>query len=191
MANGFGTLFIGVSGLQSSQNALNTTANNLANVDTTGYVRQQVLFTDRNYVTFNETTAVSKQQSGLGVYIGDVIHSRDVFLDRSYRTESGRQAFYAATYEATNEVETYFQEMEGQAFQDALEDFWTSFQELYKTPDDSVSQNLVVQKAQLFVSRANAVYSGLQSTTSIRRSATISIRSTSSAIPSRISTFRS
>ena len=89
MANGFGTLFIGVSGLQSSQNALNTTANNLANVDTTGYVRQQVLFTDRNYVTFNETTAVSKQQSGLGVYIGDVIHSRDVFLDRSYRTESG------------------------------------------------------------------------------------------------------
>lgn len=67
MANGFGTLFIGVSGLQSSQNALNTTANNLANVDTTGYVRQQVLFTDRNYVTFNETTAVSKQQSGLGV----------------------------------------------------------------------------------------------------------------------------
>ena len=56
MANGFGTLFIGVSGLQSSQNALNTTANNLANVDTTGYVRQQVLFTDRNYVTFNETT---------------------------------------------------------------------------------------------------------------------------------------
>ena len=163
MANGFGTLFIGVSGLQSSQNALNTTANNLANVDTTGYVRQQVLFTDRNYVTFNETTAVSKQQSGLGVYIGDVIHSRDVFLDRSYRTESGRQAFYAATYEATNEVETYFQEMEGQAFQDALEDFWTSFQELYKTPDDSVSQNLVVQKAQLFVSRENAVYSGLQS----------------------------
>ena len=163
MANGFGTLFIGVSGLQSSQNALNTTANNLANVDTTGYVRQQVLFTDRNYVTFNETTAVSKQQSGLGVYIGDVIHSRDVFLDRSYRTESGRQAFYAATYEATNEVETYFQEMEGQAFQDALEDFWTSFQELYKTPDDSVSQNLVVQKAQLFVSRANAGYSGLQS----------------------------
>lgn len=163
MANGFGTLFIGVSGLQSSQNALNTTANNLANVDTTGYVRQQVLFTDRNYVTFNETTAVSKQQSGLGVYIGDVIHSRDVFLDRSYRTESGRQAFYAATYEATNEVETYFQEMEGQAFQDALEDFWTSFQELYKTPDDSVSQNLVVQKAQLFASRANAVYSGLQS----------------------------
>ncbi len=49
MANGFGTLFIGVSGLQSSQNALNITANNLANVDTAGYVRQQVMFGDRNF----------------------------------------------------------------------------------------------------------------------------------------------
>lgn len=163
MANGFGTLYIGVSGLQSSQNALNVTANNLANVDTTGYVRQQVLFGDRNYITFNTTAAVSKQQSGLGVQIADVVHTRDIFLDRSYRTESGRQAFYSATYEAALEVETYFQELEGEAFQDALEDFWVSFQELSKAPDDSVCQTLVIQKAQLFVSRASAVYSGLQS----------------------------
>ena len=43
MANGFGGLYIGTTGLQSAQNALNTTANNLANVNTTGYVRQQVV----------------------------------------------------------------------------------------------------------------------------------------------------
>lgn len=88
MANGFGSMFIGVAGLQSAQNALNTTANNLSNVDTTGYVRQQVLFADRDYVTFNTTAAISKQQSGLGVKIGDVVHTRDVFLDRLYRTTS-------------------------------------------------------------------------------------------------------
>lgn len=163
MSNGFGTLFIGVSGLQNSQNALNITANNLANVDTKGYVRQQVLFADRDYVTFNTTADISNQQSGLGVMIGDVVHTRDIFLDRSYRTESGRLAFYDATYEAASEVETYFQEMEGQAFQTALEDFWTSFQELSKAPDDGIYQNLVIQKAQLFISRASAVYSGLQS----------------------------
>lgn len=162
MANGFGTLFIGVSGLQSSQNALNTVANNLANVDTTGYVRQSVLFTDRDYVNVNTTTAIGYQQTGLGVYIGDVVHTRDVFLDRSYRTESSREAFYTASYMATYEVETLFQEMEGQAFQDSIEDFWTAFQEYAKAPDDEVNQNLVIQKAQLFLSRASAVYSGLQ-----------------------------
>ena len=163
MANGFGSMFIGVAGLQSAQNALNTTANNLSNVDTTGYVRQQVLFADRDYVTFNTTAAISKQQSGLGVKIGDVVHTRDVFLDRLYRTTSGREAFYNATHEATTEVETYFQELEGEAFQEALTDFWESFQEFYKAPDDSIYQNLVIQKAQLFVSRSDTIYSGLKS----------------------------
>ena len=51
MANGMGSLYIGASGLQSSQNALNTTANNLTNVDTKGYVREQVIFQDMNYST--------------------------------------------------------------------------------------------------------------------------------------------
>lgn len=162
MANGFGSLYIGAAGLQGAQNALNITSNNMANVNTTGYVRQQVLNVDRNYVTFDTTSAISDQQSGLGVKIGDVIHARDIFLDKSYRTESGRQAFYAATYEALEEVYTFYQEMEGEAFQDSLEDFWTSFQELAKAPDDSVNQNLVVQKANLFISRAAAVYGGFQ-----------------------------
>ena len=162
MANGFGSLYIGAAGLQSASNALNVTSNNMANVNTTGYVRQQVLNVDRNYVTFDTTSAISDQQSGLGVKIGDVVHARDIFLDKSYRTESGRQAFYAATYEALEEVYTFYQELEGEAFQDSLEDFWTSFQELAKAPDDSVNQNLVVQKANLFISRAAAVYGGFQ-----------------------------
>lgn len=163
MANSFGSLYIGVAGLQSSQNALNITSNNLANVDTTGYVRQRVIYSDRDYLTTDTTAAISRQQSGLGVKIGDVIHTRDIFLDRSYRTESGRQAFYTATYEATQEVETLYQELEGEAFQDAVEDFWTAFQELAKAPEDSIYQNLVIQKAQLFLSRGSAVYSGIQS----------------------------
>ena len=126
MANGFGSLYVGAAGLQSSQVALNVTANNFANVNTTGYVRQQVIHTDRNYVTFNTTASISNQQSGLGVKIGDVVHARDVFLDKLYRTASGRQAFYAATYEAVEEVYTFYQELEGEAFQDSMEDFWTA-----------------------------------------------------------------
>ena len=162
MANGFGSLYVGASGLQSAQNALNTTSNNLANVNTTGYVRQQVLHTDRNYNSSGVGAAISPQQYGLGVKIGDVIHARDIFLDKSYRTEAGRQAFYAATAEAVNEVYTFYQELEGEAFQDSLSDLYTAFQELAKDPSDSVNQNLVVQKSGLFVSRAEAVYTGLK-----------------------------
>lgn len=162
MANGMGSLYIGATGLRSSQTALNTTANNLANIDTTGYVRQQVLFGDLTYTTFDTNSAVSNQQAGLGVTIADVAHTRDYFLDKSYRTESGRQAFYSACYSTTSEVETYYQEMEGEAFQENLEDFWTAFQEFAKDPSDSANQNLIMQKATLFVSRSQSVYSSLQ-----------------------------
>lgn len=162
MANGFGSLYVGSSGLQSAQNALNTTANNLTNVNTTGYVRQQVLHTDRNYNVIDTSASISYQQAGLGVKIGDVIHARDIFLDKAFRTESGRQAFYAATAEAVNEVYTFYQELEGEAFQDTLVDLREAFQELAKDPSDSVNQNLVIQKTSLFVSRAAGVYEGLR-----------------------------
>ena len=91
-----------------------------------------ILHTDRNYNVVDTSASISYQQSGLGVKIGDVIHARDIFLDKAFRTESGRQAFYAATAEAVNEVYTFYQELEGEAFQDSLQDLWTSFQELAK-----------------------------------------------------------
>jgi len=164
MANGFGSMYIGASGLQSAQNALNTTANNLANVDTKGYVRQQVLFSDRHYAILqNSTSTTNLHQHGLGVGIGDVVHARDIFLDKSYRQESGREAFYDVCYETTSYIEDLLQELDGEEFKQSVEDFWTAFQELSKTPADSVTQNLVIQKAELLVSRSEALYKDLQS----------------------------
>ena len=52
MANGFGSLYVGASGLQSSQNGLNVISNNLANIGTEGYVRQRVFYEDRHYTSF-------------------------------------------------------------------------------------------------------------------------------------------
>ncbi|MDE7298303.1 MAG: flagellar basal body protein, partial [Lachnospiraceae bacterium] len=46
-----GALSVGKSGLSMSQYAINTTAHNLANVDTQGYVRQQVVFGTTQYQT--------------------------------------------------------------------------------------------------------------------------------------------
>ena len=112
MANSMGSLYIGAEGVRHHQNAINTTANNLSNLGSAGYVRQSVLFTDRNYVTFGHAS-ISDQQAGLGVSIGDVVHARDIFLDKSYRQEGGREAFYDSYHEAIDEIQTFFQEMEG------------------------------------------------------------------------------
>lgn len=159
-----GNLYVGASGLQNSQNALNTTAHNLSNIDTVGYTRQQVQLSAKSYVTLAvNPKAVNNKQTGLGVEYSRVKHIRDYFLDKTYRKESGRSMFYEVSTEVFEEVESQLGEMNGEAFQTTIEDFWTSIQELAKDPASSVTQGLLVQKASELVERASAVYEGLAS----------------------------
>ena len=159
-----GSLYIGSSGLQTSQNALNTTAHNLSNVDTTGYTRQQVQQSNRAYVTLStDPKSISNKQTGLGVTYSRVKQVRDYFLDKTYRKESGRSMFYEVSTEVMEEVESQLGELNGEAFQTTMTDFWTAIQELSKDPSSSVTQGLIVQRANEFVQRASAVYDGLSS----------------------------
>jgi len=163
MANGFGSLYIGSSGLRNAQYALNTTANNLANTGTTGYVREQVRFADQSYDILKRTAGnINIQQSGLGVSIGDVVHARDIFLDKVYRQESGRLEFYSAQYETISYIEDLMQELDGEEFQESIEELWQAFQEVSTKMDTTVYQNLVLEKADLFVTRTKALYTDFQ-----------------------------
>ena len=164
MGNGFGSLYIGASGLQNAQYALNTTANNLANVNTTGYVRQQVRFADKTYNKLKDPNKnVNMQQYGLGVSIGDVVHARDIFLDKSYRQENGRKGFYTSFYEITDYVQDLFQELNGEQFKQSVSDLHQAFQELEPNMDNSTQQNLVLEKADLLLSRTKSLYDDMKS----------------------------
>lgn len=157
-----GSLYIGNSGLQTSQNALNTTAHNMTNADTTGYVRQQVQLGTKVYNTIKvDYKSVSNQQIGLGVNYSKVKQVRDYFLDQTYRRESGRSAFYEVASGALEEIENLLDELNGESFQESLEGVWTAVQELSKDPSSAVTQGLLVQKSSQFIERAKAVYTGM------------------------------
>lgn len=163
MANGFGSFYVGNSGLVNAQNAINVTANNLANVDTPGYVREQVRFSDKSYITrVNPTIRTNMQQNGLGVSVSDVAHARDIFLDKAYRRENGRSEFYSSMYNAVAYVEDILQETDGEEFKQSVADLWKAFQEFGKDPSNSTNQSLILQKSELFLSRTASVYSDLQ-----------------------------
>lgn len=157
----FTSLSIGVSGLTTSQNSLNTTSHNLANTETKGFVRQQVVQVDSNYLNWG-VTHISTLQSGLGTDIATVRQIRDVFLDKAYRKELGRQGFYQVQYEAVEEIESMFGELEGVAFQDSMEDLWVSLQELAKEPDSIVTRASVIQNAVNFIERAENISTQLR-----------------------------
>ena len=158
-----GSFYVGLSGLQTGQNALNTTAHNLSNIDTEGYTRQQTLLATRRYNTLQKDyKSVSNHEVGLGVLYAAARQVRDVFLDQTYRKESGRSAFYEVQAGSLEEVEHLLGEMEGETFQKTVSDLWTAVQELAKDPGNSVNQGLLVQSCSSFIDRAKAVYTALE-----------------------------
>lgn len=158
-----GSLYIGKSGLQTSQNALNTTAHNMSNADTKGYVRQQVMLGTGIYNTIKvDFKAVASQQLGLGVEYSKTRQVRDYFLDQTYRKELGRCEFYTVSRDALEEVEFLLDEMNGETFQGSLNNLWTSVQELAKDPSSAVTQGLLIERCSEFLNRAQSVYGGLK-----------------------------
>ncbi len=162
MSSLMGSLYTGVSGLQTSNNALNTTAHNMSNVDTTGYTRQQVAQGTRTYVTISKSQRTNWQQIGLGVNYSQTRQVRDLLLDKNYRREMGRGAFYDVSTKALEEIEGILGEStEGEEFSVAMSNLWTGVQELSKDPTNPVQQNLFVTRAAEFLTKASAVYTSL------------------------------
>lgn len=160
MSGTMGRLSIGVTGLQTSQYALNTTAHNLMNTQTSGYSRQQVMLTDRSYNKLS-TGEIYTNKSGLGVVTAEVKQVRDNFADIAYRTENGRMDYYKAQYEAVSEIETYFGELEGQDFNTTMNSLWLALQEMQKESSSIVTRSSFISTAQTFLDRVQNIRTSL------------------------------
>ena len=154
-------LYIGVSGLRTSQNALNTTSHNITNAETPGFVRQQTLMTDYGYNNIGGNK-ISTWQLGMGVDTQAVRQVRDQFLDQAYRRENGRQQFYEVQYEAAFEMQEVMGELEGVQFQNSIEDFWVALQELAKEPDSIVTRATLIQCGVNFIEHAENIYEQIE-----------------------------
>ncbi len=161
MANGMASLMVGSSGLRSAQTALNTTAHNLSNVNTEGYTRQQITFTDTTYANVFSSSIVQGKY-GLGVDIDAISRVRNDFIDRSFRTESSRLGFYESQANAVYEVEDWFGEMQGVTYQQHLTNLYNAVNELTKNPTSTIARSSLIQNATAFIDRSQAIYSGLK-----------------------------
>ena len=160
MAGTMGRLTVGVTGLQTSQYALNATAHNLINTQTEGYTRQQVLLTDQSYNRV-ATDSYYINNVGMGVVTAQIRQVRDQFADDTYRTESGRMSYYKAQYETVSEIENYFGELEGKDFNTTLNDMWTSMQELQKESNSIVTRSSFISNALTLIDRVQTIRSSL------------------------------
>lgn len=108
MPSQFFGLNIAYTGLLASNAALNTTANNISNVQTEGYSRQVVnqsaALALRTYTTYG--------CAGAGVDVNSIDRVRDVFYDFKYWNNNAKVGEYTTLQDYMNQIQDYFKDDE-------------------------------------------------------------------------------
>jgi len=159
MAVGFSSYHIARSGLTVSERGLFVTGQNISNVNTTGYVRQQAIIESGAYITEYGKDKVF--QYGLGADIQETRQIRHTFLDNIYRRENTSLGYSETRAKAFQDVEAILNDPMGDGLQNVMNQFWDSWQELTKAPESLTTRALVRQRGQAFVYHVNQIGSQL------------------------------
>jgi flagellar hook-associated protein 1 FlgK len=132
MSSQFFGLNIAYTGLLASNAALNTTANNISNVQTEGYSRQEVSQQAANALRVFQTYGCA----GAGVETLAIERVRDEFYDTKYWNNNAKVGEYDMKQYYMQQVETYFyDDGENAGFNTVFDQFMvTGIEELLKNP---------------------------------------------------------
>jgi flagellar hook-associated protein 1 FlgK len=134
--------------LASHQRALDVTGHNVANVNTPGYTRQEVVL-----ASLPPPGALSRFGSplltGSGVVVAGLRQARDAFLDRQLRQSRQSQAEWRARADFWAQVEAVFPEPSDTGLGELLARFWNAWQEVSLNPESLAARTSLVQQAQV------------------------------------------
>jgi flagellar hook-associated protein 1 FlgK len=142
VSNLFGSLSIAVRSLLAQQDALDTTANNLSNVNTTGYSRQLPILTAAPPLDTGQISI------GNGANFEGVQSVRDKILELRIDQETQQQNRLKSFLSSMNQVQSLFNETEGAGLSDAINRLFNSFQELSVNPTHVPVRQVVIFAAQ-------------------------------------------
>ncbi len=137
-----GSLNISLQSLLAEQSAIETTSNNIANVNTPGYSRQRVDLVETTPVQIGTLTL------GTGVAVSDVTSLRDSILDLRVNQETQQQGKLGSFIAGGQQIQSLFNETTGAGLQSRLTAFFSSLQQLSSNPSDQNSRQSVITSAQ-------------------------------------------
>lgn len=166
MRSTFHLLEVAKRGIVAQQNAINTTGQNISNVNTPGYSRQRVNMEASRPIdapAFNRSTAPG--QIGMGVEVTSITRVRDTFLDAQYRNQNNLLAQSTIVRETLGNIEGIVNEPSDSGISKSLSEFWNAWQVLSKNPGntDIASRSAVQQKAIALAESFNHVSTQLNS----------------------------
>ncbi|MBQ9633270.1 MAG: flagellar hook-associated protein FlgK, partial [Lachnospiraceae bacterium] len=149
MSSTFFGLNIAGSGLNVFQNSINTTANNIANVDTEGYSRQVV-----NKSASSALRVFEKYGStSTGVTADSVTQMRDEYYDVKYWAAENNYGFYEKKEYYMDQIEDYFTDKVGTSpgFSTLFADMFNSLYNVETSAGDLTARTNFVSGAQKLV----------------------------------------
>ena len=144
MASTFFGLTIASSGLSTFQTAINTTANNISNVDTEGYSRQEAIKTAAEAIRVNAKYG----STGTGVEVTAISQMRDLYYDLKYWGNNSKLGEFQTKSYYLNQIETYFQDDDKvTGFSKIFSGMFDSLEELKKNPPSLDNRNGYISSA--------------------------------------------
>jgi flagellar hook-associated protein 1 FlgK len=148
-------LDIGKWALFASQSSLETTGNNIANVNTPNYSRRKVILEEAPSIDF------FPGQLGTGVQAKEVVRIFDDFVEKQYLNKYSDQEKWRILYENLDSVQTLFKNEEDSGVSASLEQFWMSWQNLAQRPDDSSVRTALLGDTNNLIQAVNIVATDL------------------------------
>ena len=135
----FGSIQMGANTLQAMQIGLHVVGNNIANANTPGYIREEVLYSPAPVQQLGSLTL------GLGVEIDGIVQQVDEFLTDRLRGAASDRASADVQRDAFNDLETLIGELSNTDLSTSLSNFFNSIDEVVNGDGDTTSlRNLAI-----------------------------------------------
>ncbi|MDO4303350.1 MAG: flagellar hook-associated protein FlgK [Bacillota bacterium] len=158
MPSQFFGLTIASSGLRASNAALNTTANNISNAQTTGYSRQQVTQQASNALR----TFTTYGCAGAGVDTIAIERVRDSFYDVRYWDNNSKYGEYTSKQYYMRTIEDYFNDDGTSGFKTIFNKFSNALQSVTTNSSSDTSKAQFISAAKALTDYFNNMYGNLQ-----------------------------
>jgi flagellar hook-associated protein 1 FlgK len=153
-----GLFDIGRSGIFANQLALRVVSNNIANINTPGYSRQDAIMQIASPVD------VSGHTIGRGVGDVDVRRHMDNFTFLQIIGQSTNYGRSSSLQSGLSNVEQIFNETQGFGLMNTMEEYFNAWQEVATNPDGAAQRSTLLVKGEAFVNTARQIESDIKNT---------------------------
>ncbi|WP_075721675.1 flagellar hook-associated protein FlgK [Roseburia sp. 499] len=158
MPSTFFGLTISSSALTSFQAATNTVANNISNVNTKGYTRQQAIRVAAEALRVNQKYGMA----GSGVDTTEIKQIRDFYYDVKYWENNAKVGLYDTKLYYMQQIEDYLIDDDtAKGFSTILDEMFNALNTLNSNPNDLDKRQQFISKSQSFATFFNSLSTGL------------------------------